>query len=259
MNICRLRCYCSVPKSCPILCEPMNCSTPGFPVLHHLLEFAQTHVHWVSDAIQPSHLQPLSFPFAFHFLSIRVFSSELALHIRWPKYWSFSFSISPSNEYSGLISFRIDLFDLLAVQGTLKSFPTLQLESISSLALSLLCGPALTSVGFPDSLVGKESACNAGDPGLIPGSGRSTGEAIGYPLRYSWASLVAQLVKNLPIMRETWVRSLGSEYPLEKGKAEYFSIVHGVIKSQIRMSYFHFLTSVHDYWKNHRFDCTDLF
>ena len=195
----------------------------------------------------------------FTFLSIRVFSSELAVHIRWPKYWSFSFSISPSNEYSGLISFRIDLFDLLAVQGTLKSFPTLQLESISSLALSLLCGPALTSVGFPDSLVGKESACNAGDPGLIPGSGRSTGEAIGYPLRYSWASLVAQLVKNLPIMRETWVRSLGWEYPLEKGKAEYFSIVHGVIKSQIRMSYFHFLTSVHDYWKNHRFDCTDLF
>ena len=113
--------------------------------------------------------------------------------------------------------------------------------------------------GLPDSSVGKESTCNAGDPGLIPGLGRSTGEAIGYPLRYSWASLVAQLVKNLPIMRETWVRSLGWEYPLEKGKAEYFCIVHGVIKSQIQMSYFHFLTSVHDYWKNHSFDCTDLF
>ena len=99
----------------------MDWSTPAFPVLHHLLEFAQTHVHWVSDAIQPSHpLSPPSPP-ALVFPSIRVFSNESALSIRWPKYWSFSFSISPSNEYSGLISFRIDWFDLLAVQGTLKS------------------------------------------------------------------------------------------------------------------------------------------
>ena len=73
--------------------------------------------------------------------------------------------------------------------------------------------------GFPDSSVGKESACNAGDLGLIPGSGRSTGEGIGYPLQYSWASLVAQLVKILPAMWETWVQSLGWEDPLEKGKA----------------------------------------
>ena len=99
----------------------MNCSLPGFPVHHQLLELAQIHVHWVSDAIQPSHplssllLLPSIIP------SIRVFSSESALCIRWPKYWNFSFSISPSNEYSGLISFRIDWFDLLAVQGTLKS------------------------------------------------------------------------------------------------------------------------------------------
>ena len=97
----------------------MDCSTPAFPVLHHLLEFAQTHVHWVSDTIQPSH--PLSPPSpALVFPSIRVFSNESALPIRWPKFWSFSFSISPSNEYSGLISFRIDWFDLFAVQGTLK-------------------------------------------------------------------------------------------------------------------------------------------
>ena len=84
--------------------------------------FTQTHVHWVSDAIQPSH--PLSSPSppASIFPSIRVFSSEPTLPIRWPKYWSFGFCISPSNEYSGLISFRIDWFDLLAVQGTLKSF-----------------------------------------------------------------------------------------------------------------------------------------
>ena len=99
----------------------MNCSTPGLPVHHQLLEFTQTHVPRVGDAIQPSH--PLSSPSppALNLSSIRVFSNEPALCIRWPKYWSFSFSISPYNEYSGLISFRIDWFDLLAVQGTLKS------------------------------------------------------------------------------------------------------------------------------------------
>ena len=80
--------------------------------------------------------------------------------------------------------------------------------------------------GFPDSSVGKESTCNdAGDPGSIPGLGRSTGEGIGYPLQYSGASLVAQLVKNLPSMQETWVRSLGWEDPLEKGKAIHSSIL----------------------------------
>ena len=95
-------------------------------------------------------------------------------------------------------------------------------------------------LGFPDSSVGKESVCNAGDPGSIPGLERSAGEGIGYPLQYSWASLVAQLVKNPPTMRETWVQSLGWEDPLEKGKATHFSIlawripwaVHGVAKSQ---------------------------
>ena len=87
-------------------------------------------------------------------------------------------------------------------------------------------------MGFPDSSVGKESVCNAGDSALIPGSGRSPGEGIGCPLQYSWASLVAQLVKNLPAMRGTWVRSLGWEDPLEKGKATQSSIVHGVAKSQ---------------------------
>ena len=80
-------------------------------------------------------------------------------------------------------------------------------------------------LGFPDSSVGKESACYAGDPGLIPGSGRSSGEGIGYPLQYSWASLVAQLVKDLPAMRETGVHSLGWEDPLEKGKAIHSSIL----------------------------------
>ena len=103
------------------LFNPMDCSTPGFPVLHQLPELAQTHVHWVGDIIQASHPLSSTFPPAFNLSSIRVFSNVLALCIRWRKYWSFSFSISPSNKYSGLISFRIDWLDLLAVQGTLKS------------------------------------------------------------------------------------------------------------------------------------------
>ena len=99
----------------------MNCSTPGLPVHHQLLEFTQTHVHQVGDAIQPSH--PLSSPSLLPPIppSIRVFSNESTLHMRCPKYWSLSFSISPSNEHPGLISFSMDWLDLLAVQGTLKS------------------------------------------------------------------------------------------------------------------------------------------
>ena len=92
-------------------CDPMDCSMPGFPVLHQLLEFVQMHVHWVDDAIQPFQpLSPLLLPSIFP--SIRVFSNESALHIMWPKYWSFSFSISSSNDYSELISFRIDTPEL---------------------------------------------------------------------------------------------------------------------------------------------------
>ena len=99
----------------------MNCSTPGLPVHHQLREFTQTHVHQVGDAIQPS--QPLSSPSPLAPIppSIRVFSNESTLHMRWPKYWSYSFSISPSKEHPGLISFRMDWLDLPAVQGTLKS------------------------------------------------------------------------------------------------------------------------------------------
>ena len=112
---------CSVAKSCLTLFDPMDCSMPAFPVLHPLPEFTQTHVHSVGDAIQPSH--PLSSPSLLlsNFPSIRVLSSESVFRSRWPKYWSFSFSINPSNQCLGLISVRIDWFDLLAVQGTLKS------------------------------------------------------------------------------------------------------------------------------------------
>ena len=115
------------------LCDPMDCNTPGFPVHHQLLELAQTHVHWVGDAIQGFHPLSSPSPSAFNFPSIRVFSSESVLPIRRPKYWSVGFSISPSNEYSGLISFRIDWLNLLAVQGTLKSL----LQHHSSKALIL--------------------------------------------------------------------------------------------------------------------------
>ena len=113
--------FSSVAQSCLTLCNTIDCTMPGLPVHHQLPELAETHVYWVNDAIQPSHpllpllLLPSIFP------SIRVFSSESVLHIRWPKYWSFSFSTSPSSAYSGLISFRNDWFELLAVQGTLKS------------------------------------------------------------------------------------------------------------------------------------------
>ena len=110
-----------VTQSCPTLCDPMKWSMPGLPVHHQLPESTQTHVHWVGDAIQPSH--PLSSPSLLPpiFPSIRVFSNESALRIRWPNYWSFSFNVSPSNEHPGLISFRMDWLDLLTVQGTLNS------------------------------------------------------------------------------------------------------------------------------------------
>ena len=162
----------------------MNCSTPGFPVLHYLLEFAQTHVHWV---VMPSNHLILCCPLLLlpsFFPSIRTFSNESALRIRWPKYWSFSFSISPSNEYSGLISFTIDWFDLLAVQRTLRSF----LQHHNSKASILRCS-AFFMVQFS----------------------------------HLWASLVAQLVKNPPAMWEIWVWSLGWEDHLEKGKATHSS------------------------------------
>ena len=113
--------FSSVAQSCLTLCDPMNRSVPGLPVHHQLREFTQTHVH---ESVMPSNHLILCHPLLLLpsiFLSIRVFSNESALRMRWPKYWSFSFSISPSSEYSGLISFRIDWLDLFVVQKTLKS------------------------------------------------------------------------------------------------------------------------------------------
>ena len=161
----------SVSQSCPTLCDPMNLST-GLPVHHQLPEPTKTHVHWVSDAIQPSHLLLSPSPhmsvesamLSNHlvlcrpllllpsiFPSIRVFSNESILRMRWPKYWSFSFSISPSNEHPGQVSFRLDWLDLLAVQGTLKS--------LSSKASILRCSAFFTvQLSHPYITTGKTIA-----------------------------------------------------------------------------------------------------
>ena len=143
--------FSSVAQSCPAL-DSMDCSTPSLPVHHQLLELAQTHVHRVGNAIQPS--RPLSSPSpAFSLSQHQGFSNESVLHIRWPKYWSFS--ISPSNKYSGLISFKINWFDLLAVQGTLKSL----LQRHSSKASILQCSVFfMVQLSHPYMTTGKSIA-----------------------------------------------------------------------------------------------------
>ena len=140
--------FSSVAQSCPTLCDPMNRSTPGLPVHHQLPEFTQTHIHRVSDAIQPSH--PLSSPSppAPNPSSIRVFSNKSTLRMRWPKYCSFSFSIIPSKEHPGLIS-------LQRVQGTLKSL----LQHHSSKASILQCSAFFTvQLSHPYVTIGKTTA-----------------------------------------------------------------------------------------------------
>ena len=145
----------SVAQSCLTLCDPMNRSMPGFPVHHQLQEFTQTHVHWV---VMPSSHLILSCPFLLLPSipsSIRVFSNESTLHMRWPKYWSFNFSISPSNEHLGLISFRTDWLDLLAVQETLKSL----LQNHSSKASILWCSAFfIVQISHPYMTTGKTIA-----------------------------------------------------------------------------------------------------
>ena len=138
--------FSSVTQSCPTLCDPMDCSTPGLPVHHQ----SQSLLKLMSiESVMPSNHLILCHPLLLLtsiFPSIRVFSNESALPIRWPKYWSFSFSIIPSKEHPGLISFRMDWLDLLAIQGTLKSPLTPQFKSINSSVLSLLYSPTLTSI-----------------------------------------------------------------------------------------------------------------
>ena len=126
---------------------PMNCSTPGLPVHHQLSEFTQAHVHWVGDALQPSHPHSSPSPPAFNLSQHQGLFQWVDSSHQVPKYWSFSFSISPFNEYSGLISFRMDWLDLLAVQGTLKSLLQHHSSKASnSSVLSFLYVPTLTSI-----------------------------------------------------------------------------------------------------------------
>ena len=225
--VCTLQSVSSVTQLYLTLCNPMNCSMPGLPVLHQLPEFTQTHVHWVGDAMQCNHLilccpllsPPLIFP------SIRVFPNESILHIRWPKYWSFSFSISPSNEYSCLISFRIDWFDLLAVQGTLKSLLQHHSSKASILRRSAffivrLSHPYMTTgktialtrrtfVGFPNGSDGKEPSCQCRRHRFNPWR-RSPWEGNGNPFQYyclenpmdrgAWRAIVHAVTKS-----QTWL------------------------------------------------------
>ena len=128
-------CCCSVAKLYPT-CDPMNCSTPGSPVLYYLPEFAQIHIHWASDAIQPSHSLLSPSPPTFHLSQDQSLFQWVSSSHRWPKYWGFSFSTSPANDYSGLISFRIDWFYLLPIQGTLKSL--LQYHSSKASILNMI-------------------------------------------------------------------------------------------------------------------------
>ena len=132
--------FSSVAQLCPTLCDPMNRRTPGLPVHHHLPEFTQTHVHQVGDAIQPSHPLSSPSPSALNLSQHQGLFDESALRIRWPKCWSFSFNISPSNEDPGVISFRMDWLDLLALQGTLKSL----FQHHSSRASILQCSAFIT-------------------------------------------------------------------------------------------------------------------
>ena len=205
------------------------------------------------------------------FSSIRVFSNELAHHIRWPNYWSFSFSISPSNEYSGLISFRIDWLDLFAIQGTFKSL----LQHHSSKAIlwfstffGLPCSsadkrihlqcrrpqfdswvrkihwrrdrlPTLVFLGFPHGSAGKESACNVGDLGLIPGLGRSPGGGYGNSLQYSC------------LENPHGQRTLEGCSPWGQKESD---LTEQLSAAQHSLLYGPPLTSIHDYWKNHSFD-----
>ena len=137
--------FSSVALLCPTLCDPINRSTPGLPVHHHLPEFTQTHVHQVRDAIHLilGRLLLLLPPIP---PGIRLFSNESTLRMTWPKYWSFSFSIIPSKEIPGLISFRMDWFDPCSPRDSQESSPTPQFKSINSLALSLLHSPTLISI-----------------------------------------------------------------------------------------------------------------
>ena len=210
---------CSVAQACPTLWDPMDCSMPCFPVFHYLLEFAQTHVHWVGDAIQPSlPLLPTSPP-ALNLSSISVFLFQWvsSLHqVAKVAELLASASVFPMNIQGW---FPLGLTGLMSLLSKGLSRVFCSTTGWKHQFFSLLYGPSLTSVGFPCGSAGKESACNVGDLGLIPGLGKSPGEGKGYPLQYS-----------------------GPENFMD-------CMVHEVAKSWKWLGDFNFLTSVHYYWK----------
>ena len=199
----------------------MACSMPGLSVHHQLLELAQISTESVMPSnhlilCQPLLLSPSIFP------SIRVFSNESALRIRQPNYWSFSFSISPSNEYSGLISFRIDSFDLPAVQGdSQESSP----NHSSKASVFQHSASFIVQLSHPYMTTGETIALSR-----WPFVGKAM--CLLFNMLSRLASRVAQLVKNLPAMQETWVRSLGREVPLEKEMATHSCILAWRIQGQ---------------------------
>ena len=204
--------FSSVALSCPTLCDPMNPSMAGLPVHHQLPESTQTHVHCVGDAIQPSHPGHPLLLLPSIFASMRVFSNESALRIRRPKYWSFSFNISPSNEHPGLISFRMDWLDLLVVQVTLKSL----LQHHSSRVSIFLCSAFfIVQISHPYMTTGKTIALTRQSfvgkvmsllfnmlSRLVIAFFQGASVLISW-LQPPWASLGAHLVNNPPAMRGT--------------------------------------------------------
>ena len=203
----------------------MDHSMSGFPVLYYLLEFTQTHVHWVGDAIYLSHPLSPSSPTSLNLSQPQDLFQWVSSSHQVVKVLALQLQHQPFNEYPGLISFRIDWFDLLAVQGTLKSLLQHHNSKASTLHRSVFFMVQLSHLW----------ACLVGQLVKNPSAMQETqfdswvrkisGEGIGYALQYSWASLVAKLVKNQPAITETWVQSLGWEDPLEKGTATHSRIL----------------------------------
>ena len=234
-HFCLLHFSCSVMSNSLSFCDSMHCSTPGLPVHHQLPEFVQTHVRWVSDAIQPSHPLLSPFPPSFNLSQ----HQGLFIWVRWPKYWSFSFSISLSNEYSGLISFRMEWLDLLAVQGTLNSL----LQHHSSKA-SILWHSAffIVQLSHPYVTTGKTIALTR--QAFV---GKLMSLAFNMLSRLFIAFLPRSIQYWFPLGLTGWI-SLQSKW---LSPAPQFKNINSSALSFLSSLT---LTSIHDYWKNHSFD-----
>ena len=236
-------CCCSVAKSCLTLCDPMNYSTPGFSALHYLPEFAQTCVHWVSDAIQPSHPpSPLS-PLALNFSQHQDLSNQSALHIRWPKYWSFSFSISSVQFLSHVWLFASPW--TAACQASLSitnSWSLLKLMSIESVMPSshlILCHPLLLQPPIP--------------PRIRVFSNEST-LCMRWPKYWSFSFNISPSNEHpgLVSFRMDWYGSPCS--PRDSKESSPTPQFKSINSSVLSFLHSPTLTSIHDHWKNHSLD-----